>query len=149
MSDTLGVLLTNLRGKGNGFPGDYVKEAVGAIEALRAHAEAVEGTNDNLVVQLRNLRAELNEAADATGIAGVDKPMSLLECIQSLRAEVERLTDTKEECEECGGSGRSFDHYDGGKVILESSCPSCGGHGWKVTTGADLMASGDWVDDNE
>jgi len=90
MSDTLGVLLTNLRGKGNGFPGDYVKEAVGAIEALRAHAEAVEGTNDNLVVQLRNLRAELNEAADATGIAGVDKPMSLLECIQSLRNEVER-----------------------------------------------------------
>jgi len=35
------------------------------------------------------LRTELNEAADATGIAGVDEPMSLLQCIQSLRAELE------------------------------------------------------------
>ena len=40
---------------------------------------------------IESLRAELNEAADATGIAGVDKPMSLLECIQSLRAELSEI----------------------------------------------------------
>ena len=34
-------------------------------------------------------------------------------------------------CEECRGSGRSFDHHDGGKIILESSCPPCHGHGWR------------------
>ena len=39
------------------------------------------------------LRTELNEAADATGIAGVDEPMSLVECIQSLRARIEELED--------------------------------------------------------
>jgi len=38
--------------------------------------------------EIEALRAELNNAAEATGIAGVDKPMSLLECIQSLRAEL-------------------------------------------------------------
>ena len=38
---------------------------------------------------IERLRTELNEAADATGIAGVDEPMSLLQCIQSLRAELE------------------------------------------------------------
>ena len=41
--------------------------------------------------EIERLRAELNEAADATGIAGVDEPMSLLECIQSLRSEVKRF----------------------------------------------------------
>ena len=43
------------------------------------------------------LRTELNEAADATGIAGVDEPMSLLQCIQSLREEVERLRELLQE----------------------------------------------------
>ena len=44
-----------------------------------------------LAKEVIGLRAELNEAADATGIAGVDEPMSLLECIQSLRSEVKRF----------------------------------------------------------
>ena len=57
-------------------PSDDVLDArrIGYQEAMQECAENAEA-----------LRAELNEAADATGIAGVDNPMSLLECIQSLR----------------------------------------------------------------
>jgi len=56
-------------------------------------------------------------------------------------------------CEECGGSGerdRSMYQPNGDPTDpTPDECPYCHGHGWEVTTGADLMASGDWVDDNE
>jgi len=58
-------------------------------------------------------------------------------------------------CEECGGSGerdRSMYQPNGDPTDpTPDECSSCHGHGWvwKETTGADLMASGDWVDDNE
>ena len=49
-------------------------------------------TNDGLNdwcawCEIKRLQAELNEAADATGIAGVDEPMSLVECVRAIRAE--------------------------------------------------------------
>ena len=46
---------------------------------------------DTLRLEAGELRAELNEAADATGIAGVDNQMSLVECVRSLRDENEAL----------------------------------------------------------
>ena len=102
------------------------------------------------------LRAELNEAADATGIAGVDEPMSLLQCIQSLRAEVVLLTQGQIDaawgqkyfydgvdgpliranlvnivaCEKCGGSGIPTPY----EVGSGESCPTCHGHGWIITS---------------
>ena len=41
--------------------------------------------------QRDSLRADLEAACDATGIAGVDTPMSLVEQIQSLRAQLDAL----------------------------------------------------------
>jgi len=49
-------------------------------------------------------------------------------------------------CEECGGSGHTGPDFE---YTIDTSCHSCHGHGWKVVTGADLMVSGDWVDDRE
>ena len=51
----------------------------------------------------------------------------------------------------CDYNGCSNGYVPNGSGISPCSrpCPACHGHGWKVTTGADLMASGDWVDDNE
>lgn len=37
--------------------------------------------------EIARLTAELEDAAEATGVAGVDKPMTLIECIQHLRSE--------------------------------------------------------------
>ena len=50
-------------------------------------------------------------------------------------------------CEECGGSGKVYKQGIVGGY--RAQCPSCHGHRWKETTWADLMTSGDWVDDNE
>ena len=66
----------------------------------------VEIAYDMMFAENKSLRAELNEAADATGIAGVDEPMSLLQCIQSLRAELEGY---KSALREITGIGPSFD----------------------------------------
>ena len=49
--------------------------------------ERLQSSLEDSLCESEHLRAELNEAADATGIAGVDEPMSLVECIQALRAE--------------------------------------------------------------
>ena len=102
--------------------------------------------------EIESLRAELNEAADATGIAGVDKPMSLLECIQSLRAD---LAECREAVKNLTGNNGVFftreqidaawrmanDDYDPvytvgiteGFAILKAfnivDCEECGGSG--------------------
>ena len=42
--------------------------------------------------EIDRLTVELEDAAEATGVAGVDKPMTLVECIQYLRAENKEMT---------------------------------------------------------
>ena len=59
---------------------------------------AIEGATSEYLAwcEIERLTAELNEAAEATGIAGVDEPMSLLECIQSLTAELAKWQEQAE-----------------------------------------------------
>jgi len=59
------------------------------IEPVDVHLARAKADLKRAAITIERLTAELNEAADATGIAGVDEPMSLLQCIQSLRAELE------------------------------------------------------------
>lgn len=56
--------------------------------------EAEQGEDINILFdQIDSLRRELEEIGEATGIAGVDEPLSALECVQSLRSQLE---DAKE-----------------------------------------------------
>lgn len=66
-------------------------------ESLDALAEAVhehygtceEAPHNQLAAENHRLKKELEEAHEATGIFGVDKPMSLLDSIRALKAELD------------------------------------------------------------
>jgi hypothetical protein len=81
-------------------PADEIERLRGRIGGLETSYNRLHGEGIALRAELaekdkrvEGLEAELDDAAEATGIAGVDKPMSLLECIQALRASIEELED--------------------------------------------------------
>jgi hypothetical protein len=75
--------------------------ACGEVHAERKEQlERLENANRGYFAALRQaditetqLRAQLNEAHEATGIFGVDEPMSLLESVRALRAQVAERDD--------------------------------------------------------
>ena len=79
--------------------------------------------------EIERLTAELNEAAEATGIAGVDEPMSLLQCIQSLRAELR-----SEKREKLDWMSKAAIAYKRIEELEDARCPDCNGHGWVKTS---------------